>query len=237
MTDLVVGCPIYKREWILPHWLVNVEAATTRLGVTPSYVFVGDPSDQGVIDVIDTCKELYCENRRVKFIWYAEELERQDERVWNVLRYSHMVELRNTLLRTIRLIQPKFFLSLDSDILLHPQALADMYESIGKFDAVGGKAYLSKGTVCPTYASLPPSGGLIRKDATGVFAVDCIMAIKLMTPRAYNVDYRVHGQGEDAGWSLACREAGVSLGWDGRTVNKHVMHRDELFKFDKRCGY
>lgn len=237
MNSLLVGCPVYKRDWILPHWLINVEAAAKRMGLVPSYVFVGDPNDKGVIDVIETCKELYCENRTVRFVWYAESEDRDDRRVWNALRYHHMVELRNTLLRMVRSMAPTHFLSLDSDILLHPQSLLDMFESIDRFDAVGGKAYLSTGRVCPTWANVSPLGGLIRKDAEGVFPVQAIMAIKLMTPKAYNVDYRFHEQGEDIGWALACREAGVRLGWDGRTTNKHVMHPEKLFEVDKRCGY
>jgi hypothetical protein len=238
VTELLVGCPVYKRDWILPHWLVNVEAAARRLGVVPSYVFVGDPNDKATIEVVETCRELYCEDRVVRFVWFAEEEEREDDaRVWNALRYHRMVELRNALLRTVRLMRPNWFLSLDSDILLHPQTLLDLYESSANFDAVGGKAFLSLGTVCPTWANLAPLGGLQRQNADGVFPVDVIMAIKLMNERAYNVDYRWHEQGEDAGWGIACREAGVRLGWDGRTANKHVMERDQLFAVDKRCGY
>jgi hypothetical protein len=63
------------------------------------------------------------------------------------------------------------------------------------------------------------------------------LAIKLMSPRAYNIDYRFHHQGEDIGWSVAATEKGLKLGWDGRICSKHVMAADQLQLVDPRCGY
>jgi hypothetical protein len=84
---------------------------------------------------------------------------------------------------------------------------------------------------------LSGGGGLIRVDGRGCHKADVIMAVKLMSPAAYNVDYEVHRQGEDIGWSIAARKKGVKLGWDGRTVSKHLMTKDALDKIDKRVGF
>jgi hypothetical protein len=67
--------------------------------------------------------------------------------------------------------------------------------------------------------------------------VDVIMAMKLMKPSAYWVDYRDHEQGEDVGWSIACQEQHLRLGWDGRVCSKHVMKPEQLDPIDARCGY
>jgi hypothetical protein len=48
-------------------------------------------------------------------------------------------------------------------------------------------------------------------------------ALKLLSPIAYAVDYELHPQGEDIGWSRACQLAGVKLGWDNRHVSSHIM--------------
>jgi hypothetical protein len=71
----------------------------------------------------------------------------------------------------------------------------------------------------------------------GCFPVGVIMAIKLMTPPAYNVDYEWNHQGEDIGWSLAALARGLKLGWDSRTTTKHVFYPHLLDEVDPRCGY
>jgi hypothetical protein len=113
-----------------------------------------------------------------------------------------------------------------------------MIEALERFDAVGSRCYMTaSGTRFPSWARLLPSGGLQRTDSDGTFAVDVIMALKLMNPAAYNVDYRFDPQGEDIGWSQACTEAGVRLGWDGRVVAKHVLAPHLLTPRDSRVGF
>ena len=67
--------------------------------------------------------------------------------------------------------------------------------------------------------------------------MDALLAIKLMSSRAYWIDYRYHGFGEDLGWAANAKAAGVRLGWTSRCVSKHVMQPDQLEQVDPRCGY
>lgn len=240
--DLLIGCPLYKRNWILPEWFNAVELACEHIGLEPSYVFVLDMRDEESY----ACVTAHADMRdRECLVVHAEDDLKRDPlyRGWYKLeRLAHMTYLRNTLLTAVRDQAPRHFLSLDSDILLHPDAIRSMYDALAeptwKFDAVGGKCYMGKGTACPSYAFLDQSGKIRRDvDITYLTKVDAIMAMKLMSPVAYNVDYRLHKNGEDIGWSLACREAGVRLGWDGRLVSKHVMRPQDLVIYDKRCGY
>lgn len=98
-----------------------------------------------------------------------------------------------------------------------------------------GKAYMSKaGVANPSYANFNKQGSLVRSDSCGVFPVDVIMAIKLMKPSAYNVDYKPARQGEDIGWSLHCKEKGLKLGWTGEVTSRHVMSKKDLDKNDIR---
>lgn len=237
MLDLVVGCPVRQRAWILPRWFDHIEDSVERLNVAPTFVFVVDPQD---LETGECILQEASKRRREVVLVPAQDEDRQDVRVWNEERYHHMVYLRNLLLSSVRTIGPDLFWSVDSDMLVHPEALEYAIDGLYRFDAVGSRAYLSYGqdTRCPNWANYTRSGGLQRQNMdNGCFPVGVIMAIKLMTPPAYSVDYEWNHQGEDIGWSLAAKKKGLKLGWDSHTTSKHVMERTMLDKVDVRCGY
>lgn len=227
---LLVGCPVYKRDWIIERWVNAALAATDLLGPewTTEFIFAGNAEDPTYAAIpLDT------------FEWVEtnEPLERRDVRDWGSgpkhrHRFEQMVAVRNALLGGVRVLQPDLFLSLDSDILLHRNAIPSMQELLPSYDAVGGLAYLGGG-VTTNAAYLTRARGLRRAPSGNACKVDILMAVKLMKPTAYGVDYVYDRQGEDIGWSKACAERGYRLGWDGRVASWHVMSRDELSP-DKR---
>jgi hypothetical protein len=230
-VKVLVGCPVSHRAWILSRWHDHVAEAAEVAGVSVGYAFVADPLDTFTLGAIEKLPT----EAVVDFV--ADE-RRADERVWNYERYRHMVELRNRLLQTVRLLDPPLFLSLDSDILLHPRALANMIETTAQFDVVGGKVYMtSTGTACPSWGSLTGAGGLQRSDAEGIFPSQVVMAVKLLTPPAFRVQYAFHTHGEDLGFSLNCHAAGLRVGVDARVCSKHVMSPVWLERTDDRCGF
>lgn len=230
--EFLVGCPVYKRAWILPQWFDHVEKAAANAGVDPVYVFVLDDRDEETADAISN-------HNGAGYVFTVREPKEHDgERRWNHARYKWMATLRNELLGIVRLVGPHLFLSLDSDMLLHPDAIKNMIETSERADAVGGRAYMTEtGRNHPSWSNISRNGGLYRKDGDGVFSVEIIMAIKLMKPSAYAIDYEFSKQGEDIGWSLACAKAGLKFLWDGRVVNKHVMNPGQLEVVDKRVGF
>lgn len=234
---LVVGCPVRQRSWIITHWFDHVEAAAAAADVTPHYLFVGDPHEDPTIAVIaNHCAYL----GRAWGLGKTTEPGATDRREWDEGRFAHMVALRNQLLGAVRDFEPDYFLSLDSDILLHPEALTHLFESIERFGAVAGATFMTpQGTYCPNYGWLSGMTGLSRQEPThvGVIPVGVIMALKLMSPAAYAVDYELHPQGEDIGWSAACARVGVKFGWDNRSVSKHVMSPESLQVVDVRAGW
>jgi hypothetical protein len=233
--DLLVGCPVASRGWILPAWFEHVRKACAQAGVQPSFLFVASREDAETVAVIEEQTALGGEHC---LILDSAEAPRSDVRVWGQERYAHMVRLRNQLLEGVRIVAPRMFLSVDSDILLHPDVIANMIQTAGRFDAVGGRLYMTPtGVQIPSYGMWKRDGAIRRADAEGVFKVDVIMALKLMTPRAYHVDYRDHRHGEDIGWSRACQEAGVKLGWDGRVISKHVLSPQMHGVVDRRVGW
>lgn len=235
---LLVGCPIWHREWVVDEWVDHVVMSAKYADEKPSFLVVTDPRDP-------TCAKLeeICTKRRLglKQIFVEENRPPTDKRTWTHERFAHMVYLRNTLLKGVRRLKPDYFLSLDSDILLAPPAIHDLIETQREYewDAVGGKCYMTtRGKQVPSYAMFKKgSTSLRRGEACGVMRVHVIMAIKLMTPAAYGIDYTMDRHGEDIGWSLAARANGLKLGWDGRTCNKHVMSPQMLEVIDERVGF
>jgi hypothetical protein len=236
---LVVGTPVWRREWVLGQWFWFLEQACKTAEIEPSYVFVVDTRDHATEQVIrDACAT---HGRELHVVHVNEDQDQsRTDRSWNTDRYRHMVWLRNTMLAKVRELDPDLFLSLDSDVLLHADAIGRM---IGLLDertwvAVGSKCYLEPiGTRSPNYAFLHNYDALARPDSTHAFGVDVIMAIKLMTRLAYTVDYEFHRNGEDIGWSKALTRRGGTLGWDGGICSKHVMLPAALGTVDPRCGY
>lgn len=249
---IYIGCPVSKREWILDRWFDHTEEAVACAGMgsplSYNYIFAVDPHwDEETYEII---------MRRAPHSVIVEVAEARmaDLRVWTEPRKEYMAVLRNWILEKVRALGPECYLSLDSDVLLHPDAIASMLNALGtpdRYDAVGGKCYMSPlpqgpaagnprvGTACPSYLTFGRAGTFRRRDVEvpSLISVDCIMAIKMMTPRAYAVDYRYHKHGEDIGWALACRDESVRFGWDARVVNKHVMRREHLDVVDPRCGF
>lgn len=246
--QVVAGCPASGRSWIIKQWVSHLQRAAEEADVSLSLYLLAPDHDTQLIDYFE---EACSTNGILPVLSTIEEKPREDVREWNPDRYQIMADLRNTMLRDVRLLQPDYFLSIDSDILIGKKVLKQLIEDVGSsdFDAVGGKTWLAVGPrqtgkdgrppVCHVvnYANLNSNGNLLRRDQEGFFKVDVLMALKLMTPSAYYVDYEAHRQGEDIGWSLACKQAGVKLGWDGRVRSKHCMVPEDLHRVDDRVGW
>ena len=231
---LMIGAPVYRREWIIERWFEHMFVALGKANIDDfAFAFVGDYRDP-TWEILNE----YGQEFRVYSKQAREADLKERKRYWNHDLYYKMVYLRNDLLWIPRQMNPEFFLSADTDILLHPDCIVNLMESIEKFDAVGGKCYMTpRGRHHPSYAKIGPRGQLIRSEASGVFKTQAIMALKLMNPKAYNVNYGFNEQGEDIGWSISCRNKGLTLGFDGRVANKHVLEPYMLDRVDDRVGF
>lgn len=232
---LIVGCPLTNRAWILPHWFEHNDRAFNKAGIQPLYYLLVGTSEDNTEEVL----QRYAPPGTL-YLSQDEEETIGGKRYWNQSRYDYMAYLRNRLLEDIRRLHPTYYLSLDSDILLHEDAITNLLETAEGLDgAVGGKCYMQvpPSRRCPSWANLTKQGTLRREDSEGIISPDALMGIKLMSPKAYNQDYCAHPQGEDIGWSLNCKRAGVPFRWDGRIANKHVMSKRWLDQVDPRVGW
>lgn len=229
--DLLVGCPTAHRGWILPRWADHIDKAAANAGVAVRFIVLADERDDAWTALRPVADRL----TRVA----VHESPSTGLRDWCTPgRLAHIVEIRNQLLAAVRAESPDVFLSVDSDMLLHPATITNLLETLAGFDAVGGYAYMDNTHACPSWGRMLEGGALDRVDIPGyVGPVEVIMAIKAMTPNAYAHDYVEHSKGEDVGICLAWAQARLSIGLDARVTSKHVMERHLLDPIDERCGF
>lgn len=221
---ILVGCPFRDRTWALPGWMEAVDEALDVAHQKGMVIFAYPFGDYDATDAVEKSVRM-AENITDYHTMCIDEPKDQGNRDWSYIRISYITDIRNRLLKLVREIAPELFWSLDSDIKANPRALASAMELIDAYDAVGTMVNMDPWGL-PSYANLS-QGGLLRYPTEGAFEVDVIMASKVMTKSAYNIDYVPHVLGEDVGWAIACRRANLRLGWDGREPSVHLLERPE----------
>lgn len=232
---IAIGCPVKNRAWILPRWFEYLDEAFAEIDVEPRFIIFCGTSTDGTLPLLGELVQ-----GRDAFLASVTEGPLTGDRVWNTRRYSELAQLRNELLREVRDYAPDYYLSIDSDILIAPGVLPNLLSDMDQFDAVSGKVYLSPPpyTAVPNYGVWSQAASMQRNgDTVGPCPVDVIMALKLMSPAAYGINYAGNDHGEDIGWSKRAKEAGLKLGFDGRIISKHVMRPDLLDEIDLRVGF
>ena len=241
---LIIACPIYKRNWILPHWIRCILKQSVHMS-NIGFIFEVSPDDPETTQALKAWKAID------KNIPYFQIIERPDiphfehqnnGRQWTLSKYQNMINMRNSILSKVREVEPDYYFSLDSDILIensntlellvaHIKDGADavaplMYMTpVGKDfpsvmtwkDEIGEKAYRKKDYPIGTY-----------------FKSDIIMAAKMMSKKVYmNVNYEFHQQGEDLGWSKNAGLQGFNLYSASYIYAPHIMspvHHQEYIK-------
>lgn len=232
--NLIIGCPIYKRDWILHHWircLLNQSYDLSKIG----FIFETAPDDEKTIEILELWKRMQT-NIPLFEIKVRDDIphfeHEENARQWTVSRYTNMVSLRNSLLASVREYGPDFYFSLDSDILLeNPNTLELLIAHIRSgADAVSPLMFMT-----PIYDRYPsvmswhPENPerAFREEFYPIgtyFKADVIMAAKMMSKRVYSeVDYVIHSQGEDVGWSLECKKKGFDLYSASYIYAPHIM--------------
>lgn len=242
---LLIGCPIYKRNWIFPFWASAIERQSVPLNKI-GFVFEVAPDDDQTVDLLMLWKKYH------KEIPHFEINTREDiphfehapnSRQWTISKYENMVSLRNSLLNRARELDPDYYFSLDSDIIIKNDSTLEllMGHINDGIDAVNPLMYMTPfGTDFPsvmTWLDKDQFKATRTKDYPigTFFKSDIIMAAKMMSKKVYqNVNYEVHSQGEDLGWSADATRKGYSLGCASYLYAPHIMHEQMLESFRKQ---
>jgi len=242
MLDLVIGCPIYKRDWIFPYWISCIENQNidfSKIG----FVFEASPNDEETIEML-----IRYRNARPDIPEFIIDIKpdvphfihEEGTRTWSMSKYENMVNLRNAMLNKVRELNPNYFFSLDSDILLtNPNTIQLLISHIQSgADAVSPLMFMTP--MDKMYPSVmnwenEPGKRGYRKVSYPLgeyFKSDIIMAAKMMSKDIYsNVNYSLHAQGEDLGWSGNAAKLGYNLYSASYIYAPHIMHKAMLDNF------
>jgi len=234
--NLIIGCPIYKRDWIFAYWAAAIEKQTVDLSKI-GFVFITSSNDEKTIQYINLWKNLHPE------IPYFELIPKDDvthhehaenSRQWTMSKYHNMVALRNALLSEVRKIQPNYFFSLDSDVIIqNPMTIELLVSHIQDgADAVNPLMFMTPfGIDFPSVMTWVDEPGKKAKRVSNYplgnyFRSDIIMAAKMMSKDTYNnVDYIFHSQGEDLGWCADAHKKGFHNLYSASYIYApHIMH-------------
>lgn len=241
---LIIGCPIYDRDWIFSDWISCIESQSIALDQI-GFIFVGSKEDHKTISEMEKWRSNHPEVKVFDFIipndiYHSSHVEGM--RQWTISKYDNMVKLRNILLQKVREYQPDYFFSLDSDILLtNPSTIELLIAHIKNgADAVSPLMFMTPiGVRFPSVMQwVDKPGEKAMRDINfplgTYFKADVIMAAKMMSKQVYNnVNYRIHEQGEDLGWCGECAEKGFELYSASYIYAPHIMSRGMLDSFKK----
>ena len=242
MINLAIGCPIYKRDWIFPYWISCIENQYIDFSRT-AFVFEVSQNDSETIEML-----IKYRNARPDIPEFILDIKEdvphfdheEGTRTWSISKYQNMVNLRNSLLSRVRELNPNYFFSLDSDILLTNQNTIQLliaHVNSGA-DAVSPLMFMTPvDTMYPSVMNWinEPGGQAFRKESYPLgeyFESDVIMAAKMMSKDVYtNVNYSLHSQGEDLGWCGNAAKMGYKLYSASYIYAPHIMHKQMMQHF------
>lgn len=233
---VIIGSPIYMREWILPEWFKAIENQDWPLSDL-GFVFELGPKDEKTHKLLyewhAAHPEVFCFDTKIRED-QKHEKHPDTHHPWTKTKYHKMVALRNGLLERVRCYEPDRYFSLDSDILLEdPKTISTLVSLTEHYDAVGTLSYMTpRDTNYPSAMTWvrEHDGYLFGRRANypigELFKADVIMASKMMSKPVYeDVNYMWHPKGEDLGWSMRCQDKGYELYCASYLYTPHIMHK------------
>ena len=223
----MIGCPLYEREWSLPRWFTCLYSQGIDMGEVKLVFALTDGEDK-TRDVLEEHRE----NFKDIIIIECNDLPAYRDR--DQKRFFPLVTLRNKIIEILRVEQPDFYFSYDSDIIIPDETIRTLIED-------------NKQIVSP-YVDLVPPAGIPNcatrrpNNSTGfrrykpyetfypigqLYRVDTVFAVFIMKKEVYmNCDYYWHPGGEDYGWALEIMSKGYESWMDSRLVCTHLYRKD-----------
>jgi hypothetical protein len=220
---ICIGAPVFEREWSLPRWLQSV----FKQGIKPKdIIFIF-----GITDGEDNTRELLEKyGKKVQEIHFIDCNDLDSYRDRNPERFYPLAEIRNRLLEKVREINPDFYFSWDTDIILPDKSLLQLIED--DKDLVSPYVELVKGI--PNCVSRLPGTDAFRREKPvhkhypkgEFYKVDASFACLLFQPQAYDTMYGWHQGGEDYAAALSAEKLGLEFWMDSRIVGDHLFTKD-----------
>lgn len=223
---IAIGCPIYNREWSLPRWFQCVFDQKVSLKNT-DLVFAYTEGDDKTLDIINK----YGQKFNSLNIIECNDIRAFGNRDSD--RYYSLVILRNRIFEVLRELQPDYFFSYDSDILIPEGTLKGLIKD--KKDIVGPWVDLVPPNGIPNCVTQLPNGGGFRRrkpydqfyPQAGLYEVSSVFAVSLMKNEVFNTcTYKWHTGGEDYGFAEEVINAGFTSWMDANFIGTHLYKKD-----------
>lgn len=242
---VLIGLPVFRREWILPKWFEYIEAQDFPLEDL-GFLFNVDPNDMATIKILQSFYDRHPELKHFEFIeTHSDKHSAHEEgtRLWNKDQYSFMVKLRNQLLHRVSEINPDRYFSLDSDVLLEsPRTISELVQLTASgtgIDAVSPLMFMMPDNIVFPNSMTWMNGTIGDKGYRhthypfgSLFKSDIIMAAVMMSQQVFrNARYEWHEQGEDLGWSAQCGLRGYHLYLASYIYCPHIMSQGLFDKY------
>lgn len=241
--ELTIGAPVFERAWILGKWFrhLSEQEMPEGLGLQDVTIILNDGgSGDGTLDIIDAWRDRV--PWKVEVIDSSHIDDHDARRAWSAARYETMATLRNMILERVREIDPDYHWSHDTDILAPSETLQTLLQGQERFDGTAPTVYMTKRSKMHPNSMRWIHGDRARRmipeeGGDDFWRVGVAFASILMNRDLYAVDYAAHDQGEDIGWGLKVREAGLTIGVHPDCKCKHVMTLEQLTTVDSRVGF
>ena len=253
-SKILIGLPVFKRDWILPLWFECIEKQDFPLeNIGFIFVLAEQEEDPNTWEVLQSWHNAHPEVSTFELITHTNKQSHNTHpgkdgiREWGMYKYLTMVELRNELIDKAAIhTEFDYFFSLDSDILLaDPQTLNKLTTHIEGRDVISPLMYMAPyDTSYPSamtwrfYGNQMSLCQAVREmgQIGEVFEVDIVMAAVMMNKHVFtdpNIGYMPHPQGEDLGFAWVLKQLGYKsyAAWD--TYCPHIMGEDILADYIK----
>jgi hypothetical protein len=221
---LALGCPVYNREWSLPRWfqcIFDQKLDPKKIDL----IFAYTEGNDNTKDIL----EKYGQKFNSLSIIDCNKIKAFGDR--DSERYYSLVILRNRIFDRLRELQPDYFFSYDSDILLPEGTLKGLIKD--KKDIVGPWVDLVPPNGIPNTVTKIGDGFRRRKPydqfypKTGLYEVDTVFAVSLMAAPVFNTcTYMYHPGGEDYGFAINVMNAGFKSFMDANYIGTHLYKKD-----------
>jgi len=225
--NLTIGCPIYNREWSLPRWFQCIFDQKITYKNT-DLVFAYNEGEDNTKDIIEkygqkfnSCTIIDCNDVKA--------FGNRDSQ-----RFYSLVILRNRIFDVLRELQPDYYFSYDSDILIPEGTIKGLIKD--KKDIVGPWVDLVPPAGIPNCITLMPNNGGFRRrkpydkfyPREGLYEVSSVFAVSLMKNEVFNTcTYKWHTGGEDYGFAQEAIEAGFTSWVDANFIGTHIYKKDQ----------